>query len=266
MSSFPSAHASRPPLASFSVAALSVFAFALHVCVDWLSPYGLQRDEFLYMAMGRHLQLWRMDFPPFIAILSQVERFMLGDSIVAIRFSSSIAAGLIVLFAALIARELGGGKFAQILAAVAVAASPLFLRAGVLFQPVVFDQLWWTLALYALVRLGASATREDMLDTAPRWWLVLGVVCGVGLLTKFSLLFFGAALVVAILIAPQRRSILTPWPWLAAIIAFTIGSPSIIGQIALGYPVVDQMKTLQGSQLAHVSVWSFVTGQFFHGP
>ena len=258
--------APRPALASRAVAALSAFAFALHVFVDWFSPYGFQRDEFLYMAMGRHLRLWRMDFPPFIGIVSQVERFVLGDSIVAIRFASSIAAGLIVLLAALIARELGGKTFAQVLAAIAVVASPLFLRAGVLFQPVVFDQLWWTLALYALVRLCAGATRDDTLDTAPRWWIALGVVCGVGLLTKFSLLFFGAALVAAVVIAPQRRVILTRWPWFAAIIAFVIGSPSIVGQIALGYPVVDQMKTLQGSQLAHVSFWSFVTGQFFLGP
>ncbi|MDQ2765852.1 MAG: glycosyltransferase family 39 protein, partial [Gemmatimonadota bacterium] len=148
----------------------------------------------------------------------------------------------------------------------AVAASPLFLRAGVLFQPVVFDQLWWTLALYALVRLGAGASHDDLLDTAPRWWIVLGVACGVGLLTKFSLLFFGAALVAAIVIAPQRRILLTPWPWLAAVIAFAIGSPSIVGQIALGYPVVDQMQTLQGSQLAHVSLWSFAAGQLHWGP
>ena len=256
----------RPALASRAIASLSVLACALHVAVDWFSPYGFQRDEFLYMAMGRHLRLWRMDFPPFIAMVSQVERMVLGESIVAIRLSSSIASGLIVLLAGLIARELGGRKFAQILAAVAVAASPLFLRAGVLFQPVVFDQLWWTLALYALARLCARATREDMLDVAPKWWIVLGVACGVGLLTKFSLFFFGAALVAAIVIAPQRRILLTPWPWLAAVIAFVIGSPSIAGQIALGYPVVDQMKTLQGSQLAHVSVWSFVTDQLHWGP
>ena len=243
-----------------------MFAATLHVLVDRFSPYGFQRDEFLYMAMGRHLRLWRMDFPPFIAILSQVERALLGDSIVAIRFASSITDGLLVLLAALIARELGGRTFAQVLAAIAVAFSPLFLRAGVLFQPVVFDQLWWTLALYALVRLGANAPSDDTLDTAPRWWIVLGVACGMGLLTKFSLLFFGAALVSAIIVAPQRRVILTPWPWVAAVIAFVIGSPSIAGQLALGYPVIDQMKALQGSQLQHVSVWSFVTGQFFLGP
>ncbi|MDQ2931913.1 MAG: glycosyltransferase family 39 protein [Gemmatimonadota bacterium] len=256
----------RQPLAGRAIAALSSITVALHVIVNQLSPYGFQRDEFLYMAMGRHLRLWRMDFPPFIAIVSQVERFVLGDSIAAIRFLPAVAAGLLVMLSAFIARELGGGKFAQLLAAVAVAASPLFLRAGDLFQPVIFDQLWWTLALYALVRLGASAPSAETLATAPRWWIVLGVACGLGLLTKFSLLFFGATLVVALIIAPQRRVLLTPWPWASLVIAFALGSPSIVGQIALGYPVVAQMRTLQGSQLAHVSAWTFVGGQLFLGP
>jgi hypothetical protein len=257
--------ASHPPLAARPLAALSAFTFALHVLVNQFSPYGFQRDEFLYMAMGRHLRLWRMDFPPFIAMLSEAERFLFGDSITAIRLAPALAAALLVLLAGLIARELGGGTFAQLFAAVAVVASPLFLRTGDLFQPVVFDQLWWTVALYALAKLGARTPSDDMLSTAPRWWIVLGVACGLGLLTKFSLLFFGAALVVAILIAPQRRVILTPWPWLAAVIAFVIGSPSIVGQVLLGYPVIAQMKTLQIQQLVHVSAWTFVTGQFYLG-
>jgi hypothetical protein len=259
------ARTSHPPLASRALAALSAFTFALHVLVNQFSPYGFQRDEFLYMAMGRHLRLWRMDFPPFIAMLSEAERFLFGDSITAIRLAPALAAALLVLLAGLIARELGGGRFAQLFAAIAVVASPLFLRTGDLFQPVVLDQLWWTLALYALVKLGANARSDDTLSKTPRWWIVLGVACGLGLLTKFSLLFFGAALVVAIVISPQRRVILTPWPWLAAVIAFVIGSPSIVGQVALGYPVVSQMQTLQNSQLMHVSAWSFVAGQFYLG-
>jgi hypothetical protein len=256
---------SRSPLAGRWLVVLSATTVALHVLVNRFSPYGFQRDEFLYMAMGRHLRLWRMDFPPFIAMLSQAERFVLGDSMIAIRFAPAVCAGLLVLMAGVIARELGGGRFAQVLAAVTVATSPLFLRTGDLFQPVVLDQLWWTLALYALVRLCAGAPSDDTLSTAPRWWIVLGVACGLGLLTKFSLLFFGAALVVAIIVSPQRRVLLTPWPWLAAVIAFVIGSPSIVGQVALGYPVVSQMNELQHSQLMHVSVWSFVGGQFYLG-
>ena len=255
----------RPPLASRALAALGAFTVALHVLVNRFSPYGFQRDEFLYMAMGRHLRLWRMDFPPFIAMLSEAERFVFGDSMIAIRLAPALAAGLLVLLAGLIARELRGGKFAQILAALTVATSPLFLRTGDLFQPVVLDQLWWTLALYALVRLGANAPSDRTFSAGPQWWIVLGVACGLGLLTKFSLLFFGAALAAALIIAPQRRVLLTPWPWMAAVIAFVIGSPSIVGQVLLGYPVVSQMNALQHSQLERVSAWSFVGGQFYLG-
>lgn len=256
----------RPPFAARSIVALGVAIVALHLVVDWLSPYGFQRDEFLYMAMGRHLQLWRMDFPPFIAMLSEVQRFLLGDSIVAIRFAPAVAAGLLVLMAALIAREMGGGKVAQLFAAIAVATSPVFIRTGVLFQPVVFDQLWWTLALYALARLGAEAPDDGALSARLRWWIALGVACGLGLLTKFSLLFFGAALFVALVIAPQRRVMLTRWPWVAAAIAVVLGSPSIVGQLRLGFPVVEQMRTLEQGQLMHVSFTSFILGQLYIGP
>lgn len=265
MTSSPAALA-RPPLAVRSIGALSAFVVAVHLAVNWLSPYGFQRDEFLYMAMGRHLQLWRMDFPPFIAMLSQVQRFLLGDSMVAIRLSSALAAGLLVVLAALIARELGGGRVAQLFAALAVATSPVFIRTGVLFQPVVFDELWWTLALFALAKIGAESPSEDWRDTSPEWWIVLGAACGLGLLTKFSLLFFGAALVAALVLAPQRRVLLTRWPWIAAAIALVLGSPSIVGQLRLDFPVVGQMHTLESSQLRHVSVLSFVGGQLFIGP
>src|SRR5512142_1447924 len=103
---------SHPPLAAGALAVLGALIVALHILVNRFSPYGFQRDEFLYMAMGRHLRLWRMDFPPFIAMLSEAERFVLGDSIVAMRVAPALAAGLLVWMAGLMARELGGGKFA----------------------------------------------------------------------------------------------------------------------------------------------------------
>jgi 4-amino-4-deoxy-L-arabinose transferase-like glycosyltransferase len=112
---------------------------------------------------------------------------------------------VLVLLAARVAREAGGGRSAQALAALAVAANPLFLRAGNLFQPVVLDQLTWTLALLALLRL--CSTRDD------RWWLAVGAAMGLGLLVKFSIVFLGAGVLLATLATPHRRSLLGPWPW-----------------------------------------------------
>lgn len=243
----------RPPLARGLIGALAVLQLALHLGAVAITPYELHRDELLYMAMGDHLRFWRMDFPPFIAVVANVARFLFGDTLFAVRVFPAIAAAVIVWLAALIARDFGGRWRAQGLAALAVIASPLFMRVGALFQPVVFDQLWWTLALWALVRIG----RGD----GDRWWTVLGIAFGFGLLTKFSILFIGLATFVAIVVTPLRRTLLTSRPWLAGVIALVIGSASIVGQLRLGFPVRGQFSDLAAQQLAHVTIGGFFAEQ-----
>ncbi|MBI1809776.1 MAG: glycosyltransferase family 39 protein [Gemmatimonadetes bacterium] len=248
----------RPPVFTRQLAAFAVAKLLVHVIVNAVTRFGFQRDEFLYFAMGEHLRLWRMDFPPGIAMAANLVRFLLGDSMTAIRMVPAVAGAATLVVAVLIARELGGGRFAQGLTALAFLTSPLFLRTAGLFQPVVLDQLAWTLALYFLVRIGRSSE--------PRWWLLLGVSLGVGLLVKFSVLIFGFAVLLAILATPHRSALTTRWPWIAAAIAFAIGSPSIVGQLALHFPVVGQMAQLRAGQLEHVSYLSFFAGQLEWGP
>ena len=247
-----------PQATSRVVVLLAALTIVLHFATNLFSPYGIQRDEFLYLAMGRHLDLFRMEFPPAIAILAKFSHTLLGDSIFAIRFLAAIAAGALVFLSAKIATHLGGSRTAQILAAVAVVASPLFLRAGNLFQPVVFDQLAWTVALYSLVRLVETEN--------PKWWIWFGVSAGLGLLTKFSAIFFGSAALFAVVVSPQRKWLLTRWPWIAMGIAISLGSPSVIGQMVLDYPVLKQMQDLKESQLERVTPSVFVLGQVQLGP
>ena len=242
----------RPPVATL-VALFALFKLGLHLAVNALTPYGIHRDELLYLAMGRHLQLWRMDFPPLIALLAQVQRAALGDSLLSIRLAAALAGAAVLVLAALVARELGGGVFAQAAAALGVLTGVLFLRTASLFQPVVFDQLWWTLALYALVRLCRTENR--------RWWIGVGLACGLGLLTKFSILFLGAAIFLAVLLTRRRRDLATPWPWAALALALALGSPSLVGQVRLGFPVTGSMEDLRHSQLAHVGYADFLLGQ-----
>jgi len=259
----PSTAEPAPPLPPFStrpVAALAAAAFLLHLVTNLVTPYGFHRDEFLYFAMGDHLRLWHMDFPPGIALVSVVSRFVLGDSLVALRVVPALAAAALVLLAALLAQGMGGGRFAQCFAALAVLSSVFFQRAGNLFQPVILDALWWTVACYALVRL----CRGDA--PARRWWLVLALAGGFGLLTKFSILFLGFGVLMGLLATPWRRALLTRWPWLVLLIALALGSPSLVGQINLGWPLVAQMRALQAGQLAHVSVAGFLLTQLMFGP
>ncbi len=180
-----------------------------------------------------------------------------------------------VVFAALIARELGGGRFAQCFAAFAVVANPLFLRAAGLFQPVVFDQLCWTVALYCLVRLaradaiantaGGSAEQEAR-SVGAQWWIVIGVVCGIGLLWKFTELALVWGIAAALLLTSRGEWLATRWPWLALLLTCAIGSPSIVGQVRLHYPLIGQFHELSRSQLAHSSPMTWVEDMVALGP
>lgn len=248
----------RPPVAFAVIGALIAVKLALHFGTNAFGPYEFHRDEFLYMAMGQHLRLFRMDFPPFIAMLSELARGLLGDSVFAVRFFPALFGAGLMALAALIARELGGGRFAQGVAALCVLCSPLFMRSATLFQPVVLDQFWWTLGLYALVRWSRKPE--------PRWWLVFGAACGLGLLSKYSMLIFGLAVLLALAVTPARRALKTPWPWIAAATAFVIGSPSILGQIRLGFPIFDQMGDLRSAQLARVTPLEFLTEHLLWNP
>ncbi len=246
------------PFAAWSVGALATLKLGLHFWVNATTAYGFHRDELLYLAMGRHLQLWRMDFPPGIAVTAEATRALLGDSLLEIRAVPALVGTALLVAAALFARELGGGRRAQVLAAVAVLASPLFLRSANLFQPVVLDQATWTAALFAVARL--SWQRDG------RWWLALGVALGVGLMVKFSIAFIGIGIVLAVLLTPLRASLKTIWPWLALVIALAIGSPSLVGQHELGLPVMQQLEDLRKVQLERVTPGAFLLGQLYWGP
>ena len=248
----------RPPVAVGVIAAVAGLKLLAHVLVMLFTPYGIHRDSFLYMAMGRHLRFWEMDFPPGIAVVANVARALFGDSYFGLHLFPALFGTALVVGAALIARELGGGRLAQGLAALAVLVSPLFLRAAALFQPVVLDQLWWTLGLLALARLARGMR--------PGAWILLGVAAGLGLLTKFSIAFFGVAVLAGVLLTPLRRDLLTPWPWVALAIALSTGSPSIVGQLRLGFPVLEQMNELRATQLHRVTHGDFIAEQFLYGP
>jgi Dolichyl-phosphate-mannose-protein mannosyltransferase len=218
-----------------------------------VTPYEFQRDELLYAAMGDHLRLWQMDFPPFIAVAANLQRFLFGDALWALRVLPALAGAALIWVAMDVARRLGAGVRSQLLAGSVVLLSPLFLRTSVLFQPVVFDQLWWSLALWALLRRG--------LDDEPRWWLGVGAALGLGLFTKFSIGFLAIPLALAVVATPLRRDLATRWPWAGAALSLLLGHPSLAGQVALGWPFFAQMADLQQAQLSQVTVGSFLSEQ-----
>jgi hypothetical protein len=251
-------------LAPVPVWMLALAIFVAHLAVVARGPYGPHRDALLYYAMGARLRLFAMDFPPFIGLVARTFT-VFGNVELLTHLPVAAAHAALVLLAAAFARRAGGGAGSQTLAGLAVATAPIFLRAGSLFQPVVFDQLWWTAAYWTLAGI-AVADRGDRSggparDGAWRRWLVLGGILGLALLTKFTALVLGAGILVALLATPHRRWLATPWPWLAAALALLVGSPSLIGQIALGWPFLGQFRDLTASQLARVTPASFALEQ-----
>jgi Dolichyl-phosphate-mannose-protein mannosyltransferase len=205
---------------------LAGVSFVVHLLVA--GNYGYFRDELYYIADGRHLQPGYVDHPALIGWLAALLRVTVGDSLVAIHLIPALACALIIVVTGLMARELGGGRVAQLVAGVAALFALDFLAIGSLFSMDVLDQLWWALASLILVRL----LRND----APRRWLLVGMVIAIALLTKLTVLFFCLALALALLVTPERRYLRTPWPWLAAAIAVLGLLPDLIWNALNGWP------------------------------
>ena len=159
----------RPLLVVVSAKCALNFVFA--------DRYGWQRDELYYAVAGRHLQGGYVEFPPVTALFSALARVVFGWSLVGFRAFAILAGAATIVLAALVGRELGGGRRAQVIAAVAVAFSPLLIATNGLFQPVSFDQTTTMLLLWLALRLALGRGS----------WLAVGLAAGVGLETKYTL-------------------------------------------------------------------------------
>jgi 4-amino-4-deoxy-L-arabinose transferase-like glycosyltransferase len=233
-------------LAGFALAKL-----AIHLLV--LTRYGWFRDELYYVVCARHPAWGYVDHPPLsIAVLALV-RAVCGESLFAMRIASALTGAVVVALTGHLARQLGGGRFAQGLACLSALIAPFFLGASRTYSMNVLDLLLWTVAALVLVRI--------LRHGRPRDWLVLGVVVGLGLLNKISMLWFGMGLVAGLILTSQRRVLLTPWPYVAAIVAGVIFLPHLLWQVANDWPTLEFMRNATGEKMAPVAVPDFVIRQ-----
>src|ERR1700748_2744300 len=117
-----------------------------------LPHYGFQRDEMLHLALGDHLDWGFKEVPPFIALIANISTTLFGNSVAAARIFTTLCSGLLILLTGLLTIEFGGRRFAVTVACLTLTFSPAFLASGYLLQPVVFDQLWWLLSGYLLIK------------------------------------------------------------------------------------------------------------------
>jgi 4-amino-4-deoxy-L-arabinose transferase-like glycosyltransferase len=199
--------------------------------------YGYFRDEFDYMTCGDHLAWGYVDQPPLIPFLIHVCRAVLGDSLRSIRFIPALASSLLVVQAALLAREFGGRRFALLLSAITIVIAPQYLSNGSLLGTNCLEpNLWMGCAYFAVLAI----KRND-----PRYWLWFGVVAGLGLEEKYSIAVFGFGMVIGLLLTPRRRVFLNPWFWLGGLAAFLVFLPNLMWNIHNHWPFVELMHNIR---------------------
>jgi hypothetical protein len=212
--------------AAAPLAAPALATLGAHLLVA--GRYGYFRDELYYLAAGRHPAAGYVEFPPFVAALAALVARVAPGSLVALHVPPALAAAGLVLLTGLLARELGGGRFAQGLAGLASLANIGYRVTGALFSMDVWDQLWWTLAAYLVIRLLARGR--------PRLWLLVGAVAGLGLLTKLTMLLFGLGLAAGLLLSPARAHLRARWVWLGGLVAAAGLVPYALWNAAHGWP------------------------------
>lgn len=205
-------------LGVWSIAALIALA---HLATN--QRYGFHRDELQTLSDALHMDWGFVAYPPFTPFVERIGLALFGVSMIGLRLFSVIAQALAIVVTGLMSRDLGGGRTAQIAAALAVGLSPLPLFEGTEFQYTTFDYLWWALIAWFTIRLLKTEN--------PRWWLAIGAVTGLGLMTKYTIAFLIAGLAVGLLLTPARRFLASGWLWAGGALALAIFLPNLIWQL-----------------------------------
>lgn len=233
------------------VAAFSAAAFALHLLTA--NRYGYFRDELYYAACGQHLAWGYVDHAPLIAAVFWFARRLLGDSLFAIRIFPALSAAAKVLLTAWMVRELGGRRYAQLLAAIVVFFCPIYLTMDSFLSMNSFEPLFWMGCVAVAMRIVNGGS--------PRLWLLFGGIAGIGILNKHSTLLFGLAFFLSLLITSGKRYLRNGWIWLGSLIAFLIFLPNLMWEIALRFPTIEVLQNAARFKNAPVSWYGFVAEQ-----
>lgn len=225
-----------PRLERGLIVALPAIKLAIHAALS--GRYGYFRDELYFLDCGRHLDWGYVDHAPMIGLVARLA-LVLGGSLHVLRLIPALAGAVLVGLTMVLARELGGGRFAQGLAGLAVIAAPIYLGTDSLMTMNAFEPLFWMGCVWALARIARGGD--------PRLWLVFGVLAGLGLMNKHSTVFFGLSVATALLLAPERKHLRAPWPWIGAGLALLLFLPNLAWQVRHDFPTLEDLRNVARS-------------------
>ncbi|MBI2422227.1 MAG: glycosyltransferase family 39 protein [Candidatus Hydrogenedentes bacterium] len=221
--------------------------------------YGLYNDELYFIDCAKRLAWGYVDHPPLLPFITRIAGELFGYTPQGVRFPLAVAIALNCYLTSRLARQLGGGAVARALAAVCFVTAPVMLRGGMHLNIPAFEMtlnLLLALCLASILR-GAS----------PRLWLLFGVLAGIGILNKYTTVFFGASMLLGLALTPQRRHFAQPWIWLGGGVALLVALPNLIWQVQHGFPTIEFMRNINASIMQRIPKSQFIASQLlFFGP
>ena len=235
------------------LALLALGIILLHTLTN--GQYGFHRDELLTLNNARHLNWGYVVYPPMTPFIGRVELELFGTSLRGFRFFAALSQGLVLLFTGLAARELGGKREAQLVAALAVAIAGPALVAGWFLGYTTFDYLWWVVVAYFVIRLLKS---DD-----PRWWVAIGTAIGLGMMTKYTMGFLVLGVVGGVFLTPARGYLKSPWLWCGAAVAVLVMLPNMVWQIQHHFVSFEFLKSIHARDIRWGWTDYFLPNQFW---
>ncbi len=219
------------------VAAIAALKLLVHLYAG--RHYGYFVDELYYLACSRHLDWGYVDQPPLIALVAWLGRHLFGQSLVAIRIFPILAGTAEVALTAALARTLGGGRFAQALAAIATLAAPGILGLDNFLSMNAFEPLFWLACAWLVARMIQTGDRK--------LWIWFGLIAGFGLENKYSMAMFAAGLVFGLLLTAQRRLLASRWLWIGGAVAALIFLPNLLWNLHHHFPFLELQANIRRS-------------------
>ncbi|WP_067680226.1 glycosyltransferase family 39 protein [Nocardia miyunensis] len=263
-------------------ATLAVAAVALAVGVILLvrsGRYGYFGDELYFLAAGNHLAPGYADQGPLIPLLARAAWMLAPGSVVALRIPSILAAVAGVLLAGAFAREMGGGRRAQVLAATAYATCPYLITQAATLSTFALDSALSAAALWLLARwirlsgerggtncppqpIGACSTlRRDRLLVAA------AAVIAVDLEVKLLVVVLLAGILAGLAVAGPRELLRRPTLWWCVPVVVLTALPGMLWQQRHGWPQLGMGAVIRAEQHAATGgvlglplQWAVLTG------
>ena len=204
----------QDPVSRFALLAVGA---AVLIRLIFIGLVDLLPEEAYYWNYAAHLDAGYLDHPPMVAWLQWLTMHVFGRSEFAVRFPAFVCWLVFAWFMYRLTREIAGTR-AVAPTLLLIAVLPIYWSVGFLQTPDAPLYACWAAGLYYFHRVLVRRSNAA--------WLGVGLAVGLGLLSKYTTgLLVGAALVFILLDKNSRRLVLTPGPYLAALLAVVIFSP-----------------------------------------